>query len=161
MEMDLRKPKLSSSLKLPNEPGISNYIISDLKLSDVIKPSGIHENCWMLSSGDVPPNPSELIISDKVNKLFAEAKQQFDFIVIDTPPVGLVTDAQILGKFADLSLYVIRQRFTAKRQVSIAEQLAVTNKMPKLYIVLNDMRKIPGYHFGTSKYERNYYEEVK
>jgi capsular exopolysaccharide synthesis family protein len=161
VEMDLRKPKLSADLKLSNEPGITNYIISDLKLNDVIKPSGIHENCWVLSSGNVPPNPSELITSEKVKKLFAEARQQFDYIIVDTPPVGLVTDAQLISRYADLTLYVIRQRFTAKRQVSIAEQLAVTNKMPKLNIVLNDMRKIPGYHFGTSKYERNYYEEAK
>ena len=161
VEMDLCKPKLSADLKLPNEPGITNYIVSDLKLNDVIKPSGIHENCWVLSSGNVPPNPSELVASEKVKKLFAEARQQFDYIIVDTPPVGLVTDAQLISRYADLTLYVIRQRFTAKRQVSIAEQLAATNKMPKLNIILNDMRKIPGYHFGTSKYERNYYEEAK
>ncbi len=161
VEMDLRKPKLSADLNLSNATGVTNYIISDLKLSDVIQPSGIHENCWIISSGNIPPNPSELIIHDKVDRLFAEAKQQFDYIIVDTPPVGLVTDAQLLSRYADLSIYVIRQKVTAKRQVSIAEELAATNKMRKLNIILNDVRKIPGYSFGTSKYERAYYNEPK
>src|SRR5207237_42025 len=103
MEMDLRKPKLSSSLNLPNSTGVTNYIISDLKLSDVVKPSGIHENCWIVSSGEVPPNPSELVAHERVHKLFAEAKQQFDYIVVDKPPVWLVADAQLISRFADFS----------------------------------------------------------
>ncbi len=162
VELDLRKPKLSSALDLSNETGITNYIISDVSLRDVIKPSGIHDNCWLLSSGNVPPNPSELIIHDKIEKMFAEAKNQFDFIIVDTPPVGLVTDAQLVSRFADLTLYVARQKFTFKRQMSLVEELASNNKLKKPYIVLNDVRKLPGYSFGSSsKYERGYYEEKK
>lgn len=161
LEMDLRKPKLSANLNLSHTTGITNYIVSDLKLSDIIKPSGIHENCWIISSGNIPPNPSELIIHDKVEKLFAEARQQFDYIIVDTPPVGLVTDAQLISRFADMSLYVVRQKFTNKRQLSIAEELAATNKMRKLNIVLNDMKKLPGYSYGTSRYESAYYDEKK
>lgn len=161
LELDLRKPKLSADLHLSNQPGVTNYIISDLKLNDVVKPSGIHENCWIVSSGDVPPNPSELMAHPRIQQLFTEARQQFDYIVVDTPPVGLVTDPQLISRFVDLTLYVVRQKFTNKRQLSIIEELAVTHKMPKLNIILNDMKKIPGYSFGTSKYEKAYYGSKK
>ncbi len=158
LEMDLRKPKLSSSLGLSNETGVTNYIVSDVSLRDVIKPSGINDNCWVLSSGNIPPNPSELIIHDKVEKLFTEAKAQFDYIVVDTPPAGLVTDAQLISKFTDLTLFVVRQKFTYKRQISMAEEMAANNRLKKMYIVLNDVRKLPGYNYGgNTKYERGYY----
>ncbi len=159
VEMDLRKPSLSASLGLSNETGVTNYIVSDVSLRDVIKPSGIHDNCWLLSSGSVPPNPSELIIHDKVEKLFSEARAQFDYVIIDTPPAGLVTDAQLISRFSDLTLYVVRQKFTFKRQISTAEELASNGKLKKAYIVLNDVRKLPGYNYGSSsKYEHGYYD---
>lgn len=159
MEMDLRKPKLSSALGLSNETGVTNYIVSDVSLRDVIKPSGFNDNCWVLSSGNIPPNPSELIIHNKVEKLFAEAKSQFDYIIVDTPPAGLVTDAQLLSRFSDLTLYVVRQKFTYKRQISMAEEMAENNRLKKMYIVLNDVRKLPGYDYGgKTKYERGYYD---
>lgn len=159
MEMDLRKPKLSSSLGLSNETGVTNYIVSDVSLRDVIKPSGIHENCWVLSSGNIPPNPSELIIHNKVEKLFAEARTQFDYVIVDTPPAGLVTDAQLLSKFTDLTLFVVRQKFTYKRQISSVEEMAANNRLKKVYIVLNDVRRLPGYNYGgNTKYERGYYD---
>ena len=160
VEMDLRKPKLSSSLGLSRETGITNYIISNVSLNDVIKPSGIHENCWLLSSGNIPPNPSELIINDRIEKLFTEARTMFDYIVVDTPPAGLVTDAQVISKFVDLTLYIVRQKFTFKRQITMAENMAGTDKLKKVYIVLNDVRKLPGYNYGaSSRFERGYYEE--
>lgn len=159
IEMDLRKPGLSHALHLSNETGVTNYIVSDVSLRDVIKPSGIHDNCWLLSSGNVPPNPSELIIHERVEKMFAEAKAQFDYIVVDTPPAGLVTDAQLISRFTDLTLYVFRQKFTFKRQITMAEELASNDKLKKVYIVFNDVRRLPGYNYGsTSKYERGYYD---
>ncbi len=162
VELDLRKPKLSSALNVSGETGITNYIVSDVSLNDVIKPSGIHDNCWLLSSGNIPPNPSELIIHDKIEKMFAEARKQFDYVIVDTPPAGLVTDAQLISRFTDLTLYVVRQKFTFKRQISMVEELAASKKLKKVYIVLNDVRKLPGYSYGSSsKYERGYYEEKK
>jgi len=161
LELDLRKPKLSTDLKLPHHTGVTNYIISDLKLRDVVQPSGIHENCWIVSSGDVPPNPSELMAHVRIQQLFAEARQQFDYVIADTSPVGLVTDAQLISRFADMSLFVVRQKFTHKRQLSIIEELAVSHRMPKLNIILNDMKRIPGYSYGTSKYENAYYNHKK
>jgi tyrosine-protein kinase Etk/Wzc len=161
LEMDFRKPKLSANLKLSDQVGVTDYIISDLKLMDIAKPSGIHGNWWIASSGNIPPNPSELMAHARVQQLFTEAKHQFDYIVVDTPPVGLVTDAQLISRYADMSLYVVRQKFTNKRQLSIIEELAVTHKMPKLNIILNDMKKIPGYSYGTSKHEAAYYKDKK
>ena len=162
VEMDLRKPSLSSTLNLSNETGVTNYIVSDVTLRDVIKPSGIHENCWLLSSGNIPPNPSELLIHEKVGKMFTEAKAQFDYIIVDTPPAGLVTDAQLISNYSDLTLYIVRQKFTFKRQIGVAEELAANNKLKKVYIVLNDVRKLPGYSYGSnSKYERGYYNQRK
>lgn len=166
MELDLRKPKLSSNLNIDNGVGITNYIVSDVKLSDIIKPTNVHPNCYLISSGSLPPNPSELILHERVQKLFAEAKQSFDYIIIDTPPVGLVTDAQLLGSFADLTLYVVRQKYTFKKQISIVEDLYYHRKFKKLNIVINDVKRTPGYSYGYGYgygygYADGYYDKEK
>ncbi len=148
MEMDLRKPRISSTLGLENNIGFSNYIVSDMKLSDIIKPSTIHPNCFLIGSGSLPPNPAELLVHDKVNNLFADLRAQFDYIVVDCSPVGLVTDALLLGKYADIVLYITRQRYTFKKQINLIQTLSNDRKFRKIDIIFNDVKSIPGYGYG-------------
>lgn len=166
MELDLRKPRISSTLNVDNSMGFSNYIVSDIKVNDVIKPSGIHPNCMLLGSGSLPPNPAELLVHPKVNTLFTEIRNQFDYVIVDCSPVGLVTDALLLSRYADIVLYVVRQRYTFKKQINMIQALANDRKFKKLDIIFNDVKALPGYGYGYGygysygyKYGYGYYDE--
>jgi len=149
LEFDLRKPRASKYLGLDNAVGFSNYVISDdLKLKDVVKPSGIHNNWFILNSGSIPPNPAELLMSERVGQLIQEARQQFDFIIIDTPPIGLVADAQTLAPFTDAVLYIVRQKNTFKYQLQLIEDLRINKKMNNIGVVINDVKKGSSYGYG-------------
>jgi capsular exopolysaccharide synthesis family protein len=148
MELDLRKPKISEKLKLNNKQGFSTYVIGKTSYSQLIQPSGIHENCWVIPSGPVPPNPAELLLLDTTKQLFAELRKQFDYIVIDTAPVGLVTDAQLLGYLADVTLYLVRQGYTFKQQLLLSKELYQQGKLPRMNLVVNDVKAGKGFGYG-------------
>lgn len=148
MEMDLRKPKISEKLGIDNRTGFSTWSIGKTPLNELIRPSGINENCWIITSGPIPPNPAELLLTDTTKELFATLRSRFDYIVIDAPPVGLVTDAQLLGHFADATLYLVRQGYTFKQQLQISKELYTFRKMPKMNIVVNDVKAGQGYGYS-------------
>jgi len=149
MEMDLRKPNLSNKFKLSNNIGYTNYITgSDVPISQIIRPSGLLDNLFIISSGPVPPNPAELLIDPKIDVLMAELERDFDYIIMDAPPVGLVTDAQLLSLYADLTLYVVRQGVTFKNQLNIAEEIYVNEKIKNMAILLNDAKFNADYGYG-------------
>lgn len=156
MEMDLRKPKVTAKLELENKLGITNYVITPgMKPEDIIKPSGLQENMFLVSSGPVPPNPAEIILHKRMDELMNAVKTQFDYIIMDAPPIGLVTDAQLLGKYANLTLFLIRHRYTFKDQLGIAEDLYRNRKMKSMALLVNDIRK--GYRYNGSGYYGNGY----
>lgn len=163
MEMDLRKPKVTAKLGRENKLGITNYIITpDMKPEDIIRPSGLLDNMYLASSGPVPPNPAEIILHERLAGLMEAVKEQFDYIIIDAPPVGLVTDAQLLNKYADLTLFLVRQRYTYKHQLAIAEDLYRHKKMKNIAILVNDVKQGNGYYgYGNGYYRNgyNYYEQ--
>ncbi|QEC68558.1 polysaccharide biosynthesis tyrosine autokinase [Panacibacter ginsenosidivorans] len=148
MELDLRKPKLSSMLNMPNNTGLSNYIISNKPYQDFIKPVPQKDNLFLMSSGPIPPNPAELLMSDKMRDLFAQLDEEFDIIILDTPPIGAVTDAQILSKYSDINLYVIRQYYTLKHNLDIINDLLEHERLSNLYLVVNDVKKGSSYRYG-------------
>lgn len=150
MEMDLRKPKISENLGLQNSIGFSTYVIGKNEIDQIIKPSGIHENFWVISSGPIPPNPAELLLLERTEELFAYLRSEFDYIIIDTAPIGLVADAQLLAKFADTTLYLVRQGYTFKQQLQLSKELYEQNKFAKLNIVVNDVKigDSYGYSYG-------------
>lgn len=155
MEIDLRKPKVTAKLELDNKSGITNYIITPgMKPEDIIMPTGL-DNMFLVSSGPVPPNPAEIILHERMDALMNTVKAQFDYIIIDAPPIGLVTDAQLLGKYADLTIFLIRHRFTFKAQLSIAEDLYRNKKMKNIALLVNDVRKGSGYD-GSGYYGDGY-----
>ncbi|MFT4202921.1 MAG: polysaccharide biosynthesis tyrosine autokinase [Chitinophagaceae bacterium] len=148
MELDLRKPQISQMLKLDNHNGYTNYMISDIPVASIIKSSGIDDHLFLISSGPVPPNPSELLMQEKTASLLSEVKTMFDYVVVDTAPIGLVTDAFIIAKFADVMLYVIRQNYTLKGQLGIARNMIKEDKIRNVGVVLNDIRSGQRYGYG-------------
>ncbi len=148
LDMELRKAQLSRDLGLENNIGIADYLERNASLNDVIQPSGINENLWALSSGELDSNPSEILLNDKMGAFFEEMRRKFDYIIVDTPPAAIVTDAQVIGRYTDLTLYIVRQQITFKKHVDVIEDLKVNKKLKNIYVILNDVKLVPGYNQG-------------
>ncbi|MGN6266933.1 MAG: GumC family protein [Ginsengibacter sp.] len=139
LELDLRKPKVSEQFHVSRHVGLSNYLIGKATMEDIIKPSG-HKNLALITSGPIPPNPSELISNGRLPELLAYLEIYFDYILIDTAPVNPVTDAFIISPMADVSLYVVRDKYTPKLFLKkIAEKLR-TKSLKNPAIVYNGIR---------------------
>ena len=159
---DLRKPKLSTYLGEEDGKlrGVSNYLAGmvDDPLDLVLKVPSF-ENLYYIGSGPIPPDPSSLISRERTTQLFEKLSARFKYIVIDSPPVGLVTDAFLLGKFADVSLYISRQGVTHKGQLKIIDDIYKGKKLPRPSIVLNGAKAGKGYGYGYGDGYGGYYEE--
>ncbi len=162
LELDLRKPKISANLNLNSSVGFTQYIIGNASVEDIVQPSSIEESLKIIPSGTIPPNPSELMLSPKVKELLTKLRAEYDYVIIDSAPVGLVTDAQLLSKFADTVLYVCRMDYTYKEQLRTAEEMMKTNKMPVMNLVINDVKTKTGiYGYGYGSYGGdNYFENT-
>lgn len=154
---DMRKPKLFQEFGLNNNIGLSTYLSNKDTLDEVIQASGKIPNLDIITSGPIPPNPAELIASDKCNELFDKLKEIYDYIIIDTPPLGLVTDAFLLMRHSDVNLYIVRQGVTNKNIFgSIIKD--VESRDIKVNIILNGIKQEGGYgyHYGSYKYGYSY-----
>jgi len=157
LEFDIRKPKVLSGLGIARGPGISNFLIGKAELKDLIRPVPDHENLFVLGCGPIPPNPAELLLDDKVEEMFAWLKENFDTVLVDTAPVGMVSDAMTLSKFADSTLYLVRQGHTFKKQIALIDEFYKENKLPKVSIIINDVKLKPGYgYYGYGRYGYGY-----
>ncbi len=157
LELDLRKPKLSTALDMDNFNGFTNFIVSEKKeISEFIKTTVQDPNLYLISSGPTPPNPSEILLSEKLPDLIEQLKKTFDFIIIDSAPVGLVSDALTIGKFSDLSLYVVRQNYSLKHGLVYLNDLIKNNKLRRSYLVVNDISASSGGYYGYSSYGYGY-----
>lgn len=148
VDLELRKAQLSRDLGLDNNIGIANYLEKNASLNDVILPSGVNENLWALVAGNLDANPSEVLLNDRMKTLFEDMRQKFDYIVLDTPPAALVTDAQVIGTYADMTLYVTRQKYTYKKHIDVIEDFKLNNKLKNIYVIMNDVKLVPGYNQG-------------
>ena len=157
LELDLRKPKLSPLFHANRELGISNYLIGKADISMIIQPSGVNENLSFISCGPLPPNPSELILKSKMQELYKNLEVYYDYIIIDTAPVGPVTDAEILSRDADVTLYVIRQGHTPKAQLS---KLKNNNKLRTLNNVAIIFNGVKERHHHNDGYSYNYNDHL-
>ena len=158
LEFDIRKPKILKGLGLHERKGITNYIVGSLDLQEIIHPVPDVENLFVIPCGPVPPNPAEMLLNEKVDQLFAELKKRFDAIIIDTAPVGLVSDAITLGRYADSSVYIVRHGYTMKKQIQLIDDLYRNNKLPHLSIIINDIQAQGGYggYYGYGDYGYGY-----
>ena len=158
MEFDIRKPKIILGLELSRSQGITNYIVGNCKLEDLPVSVAKHENLFVIPCGPVPPNPAELLLDPKIEEIFNYVRKEFDVVVIDTAPVGLVSDAIVLGKFADATVYIVRHNFTQKRQIQLVQDLYNSQKLPGMAVVINDIRIKLGYggYYGYGGYGYGY-----
>ena len=157
LEMDIRKPKVLSGLNMEKGPGITNFLIGKAELSDLIRKVPDAENLYVLGCGPIPPNPSELLLSEKVEEMFAWVKKEFDVVIVDTAPVGMVSDAQTLSKFCDSTLYMVRQGHTFKKQITLIDEFYTQQKLPKVAVVINDVKLKTGYgYYGYGRYGYGY-----
>ena len=156
LEFDIRKPKILKGLGIDrkNNKGITNYLMGKASIDDIIMPVTQMDNLFVIGCGPIPPNPAELILDSKLEEFFREVKERFDVVVIDTAPVGLVSDAIELGKYSDSAVYIIRHDFTFKRQVQLVDELYKGGKLPHLSIVINDVKALMGYgkYYGYVSY---------
>ncbi|MBL7699635.1 MAG: polysaccharide biosynthesis tyrosine autokinase [Chitinophagaceae bacterium] len=159
LELDLRKPKILVGLGLAKGYGLTNYLVGSARLDELAKAVPHVDNLYVIPCGPVPPNPSEILLTPKFNQLFAWLKENFECIVIDTAPVGLVSDAFTLSQYADATIYVVRQRYTFKRQINFIDDLYKKQKLPKMGILVNDFisEGTRGYYgYGAARYGYGY-----
>ena len=159
--LDIRKPGLNKVFNIPRkEVGITQYLANPEKnLMDLVQPSDVSKNLYILPGGTVPPNPTELLARDGLDKAIETLKKSFDYVILDTAPVGMVTDTLLIGRVADLSVYVCRADYTHKNEYTLINELAENNKLPKLCTVINGLdlkRRKYGYYYGYGKYGKYY-----
>ncbi len=164
--LDLRKPKIFGEFNIDNSVGIVNYLIYDVDLHDIIQKTEL-EHLNVITSGPIPPNPSELLMGDRMKELITDLKKEYDYIVLDSPPLGLVSDALELSKYVDATLYLARQNFTKRGMFGVINDKYKTGEIKNISIVLNFFEGKArygygyeyGYGYGYSTYGGGYYED--
>lgn len=159
--LDIRKPGLNKVFNISKkEQGITQYLSNPEKnLMDFVQSSDINKNLYVLPGGTVPPNPTELLARDGLDKAVETLKKNFDYVILDTAPVGMVTDTLLVGRVADLSVYVCRADYTRKAEFTLINELTNNNKLPNLCTVINGLdlqKKKYGYYYGYGKYGKYY-----
>jgi tyrosine-protein kinase Etk/Wzc len=148
MEFDIRKPKIVSGLDLKRKMGITNYIIGKATFSELlVKVNGV-EDLYVIPCGPIPPNPSEILLDKKLDELMKEVMEHFDVVIMDTAPIGLVSDAINLNRFSNCTLYITRQGYTFRKQLGLVEDLYVNKKLQGLCVLINDVKAEGGYYGG-------------
>lgn len=163
--LDIRKPRLVKLFNLPQrEQGITNYLSAETADFDLLEQQIVHgvinKNLDVLPAGIIPPNPGELITREMLDKAFEHLRTIYDYIILDTPPVGLVSDTLELGRLADVSFFVVRPEVTTKNDVDNINRIAETKKLPKVNLVLNGIdlkKKKYGFYYGYGKYSYSRY----
>ncbi len=170
--LDLRKPRINKIFEFEDSPGMSTYLSGNCEYEEIIKKTQV-ENLFYAPSGPVPPNPAELIETDQMKKFMQRAKKEYDYIIFDTPPVAIVTDALLLAEYADINLFIVRQRYTSLNTIDMIEQLNQHGELKNMAIILNDISlsgyygygirygymRGYGYSYGTSYYGSGYYSK--
>ena len=159
--LDIRKPGLNKVFNIPRkEVGITQYLANpENNLMDLVQLSDVSKNLYILPGGTVPPNPTELLARDGLDKAIETLKKNFDYVIMDTAPVGMVTDTLLIGRVADLSVYVCRADYTHKNEYTLINELAEKDKLPSLCTVINGLdlkRRKYGYYYGYGKYGKYY-----
>ena len=160
MEMDLRKPKLSKYLGISRDPGITNYLIGKTSFDSIIKETQ-YANLSIISAGPIPPNPTEMILSPVFGELIDKMRERFDYVIIDSAPIGPVTDSQLIGVYADTTLYVVRHAYTPKVFLRMIDDLHSLKKFNNMALVFNGLKPrgvsmLNGYGYGSYGYGYGY-----
>ncbi|MBC7362863.1 MAG: CpsD/CapB family tyrosine-protein kinase, partial [Candidatus Aminicenantes bacterium] len=159
IDADLRRPKQHRIFNMKNHDGLTNYLAMDLELEKLIKPT-IVPSLYLINSGPIPPNPAELLSSEKMSELLKIVREQFDFVLIDTPPLLAVTDAQILAKMVDGLVLVVRAEKTPREALMQTRELIDLLKLKTFGVVINHL-SLDGQGYYYRRYYRNYYKEYR
>lgn len=160
--LDIRKPGLNKVFHISHrQRGITQYLSApqDTTLDELIQPSGIHPKLDLLPGGVVPPNPTELVARPALDDVIRQLRGRYDYVVLDTAPIGMVTDTQLIARTADISLYVCRADYTHKNDYRLINELQQQKRLPGLCTVINGLdmtQKKYGYYYGYGKYGRYY-----
>lgn len=156
VDADMRKPRLHDVFNKKNDNGLSNFLSAQSQFDDVIQKTGI-ENLSVVSAGGIPPNPSELLASNKIKEFIQKAKEKFDFVLFDTPPIGMLTDAAVLSAVADGTIMIVESGKTSKRVLGRLYQVLEHAKAKIIGMVLNRISLTPSNYY----YYSYYYEKPK
>ncbi len=153
MEFDLRKPDLLKKMGMSQRPGIAEFLQGDIvHLADSIQPYPKNSSLYVLGCGSLPKNPAELLMSPRMDDLFNGLKEQFDYIILDTSPVGHVADAFSLARYTDLSIYLVRYNYTNIGQLEILKDIYENERFKNLMVVFNDAKKENRPAYGYAGY---------
>jgi capsular exopolysaccharide synthesis family protein len=151
--LDIRKPMLATYFNLREKGHLTDYLAEpDISLDDIIVPSGEHRNLDLIPCGTIPPNPAELLQTDRLDELFAELRKRYDYIIVDTAPVALVSDTYLLDRVADMTIFVSRYKYTPSEMIDYINQVIEQKRMKNIACVLNGV-KAAGYGYGYGKTE--------
>jgi len=154
LEFDLSDPTLCDKLNVTTiNKGLTDYLTGEAEPGDIIQPTSVHENLSVIPAGWLPENPSELIMSEKVPALLKYLSGIFDYIIIDTAPVGLLSDAYVLSSYCDATLYVVRHNLTRKVSIQRLDENNKINELKNMAIVFNGIRSRG---FGNNGYGYGY-----
>lgn len=154
IDLDLHKPKQANAFNLKNDVGITSYLVGNSTLNEIIQETPV-ENLQIILTGPRSPNASELIIDPMLEELITELKSKYDYVILDTPPVGLLSDAVYLMKYSDINLYVLKANHSKKESVDLAHSLIEKNNIKSLSFILNGVnpKKIPAGYGGSYYYK--------
>ncbi|RKN00255.1 polysaccharide biosynthesis tyrosine autokinase [Aquimarina sp. AD10] len=149
---DLRDPKFHKFVDLPegvNTKGLTNYIMdTELSPVDIIYKDKEENSFDFIPSGAIPPNPAELLMHDRVGEIFEYLKENYDYVVVDTSPVSLVADTLLIGHFADLCIYIVRENYSDKKLLQIPQNFYKDKRLPNIAVLLNSAGSQAGYNYG-------------
>ena len=160
--LDIRKPRLAELFEIDDHRhGITNLLTKTVVTAADIQaqtlPSGVNDNLELLMAGPIPPNPAELLTRTSLDDIMDLLKRTYDYVIIDTAPVGLVTDTLQVGRVSNLTVYVCRADYTPKENFELINTLHAENKLPNICVVVNGIdlsKKKYGYYYGYGKYGR-------
>jgi capsular exopolysaccharide synthesis family protein len=156
---DLRKPRLHDIFGIPNSNGLSTYLIGQHNFKEVTNTSKV-KNLHFVNSGPIPPNPAELLGNDDFQTFIEEAKNDYDYIILDNAPITLVTDGKLTGKCADANLFILRQGYSGRDQIKFINQLSENDEINHVGMILNDaIHNGHGNSYGSYGYGNGYYDE--
>lgn len=155
LEMDMRMPRLHQSFNIDNSIGLSTYLNGEATIDEILQPVPGHPNYFIIPSGPLPPDPSELLSGPMINQLLRLLRERFDYVILDAPPIGIVTDAQVVAPYADATLFVVRHGVTPKHSLKILDMLYLEQRFRNMRIILNAVGTGESYH-SNHQYRNSY-----
>ncbi|MCG8702370.1 MAG: polysaccharide biosynthesis tyrosine autokinase, partial [Bacteroidales bacterium] len=154
VSLDLRRPKIHKIFNLDNAEGVSTFLINKSNYENVITPTNIN-NLSVATSGPIPPNPSELLSSNKMKEFIKRSNENFDYVILDTPPIAIVTDTLTLKDSIDIFVFVIRHSYSDKQVIDLANDIKQKQMIKNVGVVINDIQ-IKGYYGYSYRYGYGY-----